>query len=168
MGSLSNARMGLLLLGAALVSSMPVEAGKVGLCACVTSGRIPRESGTKSGQPTTPMIHLDESHNGQVVVAHPGDLIEIRLRSASGTPFSWVAGQVSGSSVISNGQSREEFPEPRLPGSASNRVVPLRAVADGATTLRFELKPPFEPTASPVQTFTVTIRVIPNRKPGRK
>ena len=167
--SLSHDGMGLLLLGATLVSMTPAVAGGQG-CVCSPSGdRLGRMRELavqgKHVQPSTgKTIRVDESHNGQVVVAHPGDRIEIRLRSASGTPFSWDAGQVSGSSVVPDGQPKDEFEEPHLPGSPSTRLVPLRADSVGDTTLRFDLKSRSNPTASPIRTFTVTIRVISNRE----
>lgn len=163
--SLSQDGMGVVLLGAMLLSGTPVQAR----CPCLSSvgGSHPTPVAGlgKHVQPSTgKTIRVDESHNGQVVVAHPGDRIEIRLRYASGTPFSWEAGQVSGSSVVPDGQPKDEFEEPHLPGSPSTRVVPLRADSVGDMTLRFDLKSRSNPTVSPLRTFTVTIRVISNRE----
>jgi len=117
--------------------------------------------------PVAPRVLIDESMDGQVVPANPGDLIEVRLKASGGIPYAWVLDARNGTSVVPNGAPRDEVGPGLEAGRPVNRVVPFQAVAAGGTTLRFELKS-FVPSNPPAKTFTVTIRVIPNRKPGKK
>ena len=118
-------------------------------------------------QPATPRVLIDESMDGKVVPANPGDLIEVRLTASDGIPYEWVLDSISGTSVVSNGDPEDVVGPVVDVGRPVIRVLPFKAVEAGKTTLRFELKS-IVPSNLPADTVTVTILVIPNRKPGRK
>lgn len=130
-------------------------------------GGLPRNGGLAGLLTTAPRVVIDESSNGRVVLAHPGDLIEVRLKASGGIPYAWVLGAMDGTSVVPNGVPRNETDPGLEVGRPVTRVVPFQAVGVGGTTLQFELKS-MVPLAPPAQTFSVTVRVISNRRLPRK
>ncbi len=170
-------------------SSVSIRTGLLMVCACLSAsasaevgaelihpslpnyypiiGGYPQKHGFIGLVATTRRVFIDESMNGQVVTASPGDVIEVRLKAGGGIPYGWVLAATSGTSVAPIGIPWIEVGPGLEVGRPFTRVVPFQTVRDGATTLRFELKS-IVPSNPPAETFTVTIRVIPNRKPGKR
>lgn len=132
-----------------------------------TIGGLPRRGGNGGLLTAAPRVVIDESMEGQVVPANPGDLIEVRLKASAGIPYEWVLVAMNGTSVVANGAPRDETGPGLEMGRPVTRVVPFQAVGVGGTTLQFELKS-MVPSALPAQTFSVTVRVISNRRLPRK
>ncbi|MBM3901777.1 MAG: protease inhibitor I42 family protein [Verrucomicrobia bacterium] len=160
--------MGLLLASAGLGGIDTAEAGRSVNSKPPNYYPIPGGVGQRvPGGPGRPGIRIhiiDESMDGQVVPARPGDRIEVHLKRVSGIPYTWTSGAIDGASVNRNGSPRTELDPGTDTGRPARFVVPFRVVAKGSTTLRFELKSFVNPSEPPLRDFTVTVIGIPDVK----
>jgi len=116
-------------------------------------------------------INLAEGDSGKTVKAAIGDLVLIKLVSNPSTGYSWSAGEVvAGSAIVfvskkyltASQMSAEIRP---MPGQGGATTFTYRAVKAGKTKIELAYRRPWEKTAKPVRTFTVTIEASAQTSP---
>ena len=167
-GSISRAGMGVLLLGAMLLSGTPVEAGGNQVASWMLANGVPyvAQASKNGDRGPTKVVRLDECDDGGKVTVPAGTRIEVWLPVASGVPYAWTPMPISGSAVVSAGPPRSLRVGPNVPGAPIFTVFTLDTVGLGGSELRFELRSLIHPTEAPAGTFSVRIRVTSTKGRG--
>lgn len=104
-------------------------------------------------------LTLTAADNGTTANAHIGQSVLILLSGCPDGGYQWVLTNLTGDSVLTNGPSTFTPDQPGLIGGCGTFYFPLVATQPGDTAVALAYLQPW--VGTPVQTFAVTIHVLP-------
>jgi len=104
---------------------------------------------------------LTEKNNGDNVVLHVNDTLEIKLESNPTTGYSWfLSGDVDSSIASVTGPGFiEAKKDGDVVGAGGHEVFTIKATGKGQTSIKLNYERPWEEEEEPIETFEVTITV---------
>ena len=103
------------------------------------------------------MLYIDEGFLHQTIHLPVGQVIELRLNENPTTGFRWSFTQDGSPScaVVSDSFTPPEGP----PGAGGRHTWQIKAIRAGDCHVELRYRRPYEPNASPAQTFNVDVVV---------
>ena len=103
---------------------------------------------------------LTEHDANRTVDVHVGDTVSIRLPERPGSGYRWSVAQLDEQLVGESGSDFAQSPGSGV-GGGGLRTIRLNARGAGVARVALEHRRAWEPTATPVGQFTVTLQIEP-------
>lgn len=111
-----------------------------------------------SGSPKE--VSVDITNSGKEVALAAGGILTITLESNITTGYSWnESANISDKLVLQQMDHKYETPTSTAVGAGGKEVWTIKALKTGKSTISMDYRRPFEPTAAPADTFTLTVVV---------
>ncbi len=105
-------------------------------------------------------LSVDIASTGKEVTLAAGDTLTVTLESNITTGYSWNENaNIGDKTVMQQTDHKYQPPATPIPGAGGKEVWTFKALKAGKSTISMEYSRPFEPTAAPAKTFTLTVVV---------
>ncbi len=105
-------------------------------------------------------LSVNATNSGKEVTIASGGTLTITLDSNVTTGYSWSeSANISNKLVLQQMDQKYVNPTTSAVGAGGQEVWTLQAIESGKSEISLEYRRPFEPTAPPAKTFTVTVVV---------
>jgi predicted secreted protein len=102
-------------------------------------------------------IVINADQDGKTVPVQIGGQVRVELAAQMGTGYSWQLQPLESNVAASGAVELVPAPNP-MPGGPEMQVFHLRILSAGTVVLHFEYRQPWNKTAPPAKTFTVTLQ----------
>jgi inhibitor of cysteine peptidase len=106
-------------------------------------------------------VQLTDADDGKTVQLADGGQLIVALASNPTTGYSWSVSEQSDRQLVLQGEPAYVPAGSTTPvvGAGGTQVFTFKATGTGTASLSLEYKRPFEPTAAPAKTFSVTVEI---------
>ena len=105
-------------------------------------------------------LSVDIASSGKEVTLAAGGTLTVTLESNITTGYSWNENaNIGDKTVMQQTDHKYQPPATPIPGAGGKEVWTFKALKAGRSTISMEYRRPFEPTAAPAKTFSLTVVV---------
>lgn len=105
-------------------------------------------------------LSVDITSSSKEVTLADGGTLTVILESNITTGYSWNENaNIGDKTVMQQTDHKYQPPATPVPGAGGKEVWTFKALKAGKSTISLEYRRPFEPTAAPAKTFTLTVTV---------
>ncbi len=105
-------------------------------------------------------LSVDIANSGKEVALAAGGTLTVTLESNITTGYSWNENaNIGDKTVMQQTDHKYQPPATPIPGAGGKEVWTFKALKAGQSTISVEYRRPFEPTAAPAKTFSLTLVV---------
>ena len=105
-------------------------------------------------------LSVDIASSGKEVTLAAGGTLTVTLESNITTGYSWNENaNIGDKTVMQQTNHKYQPPATPIPGAGGKEVWTFKALKAGQSTISMEYRRPFEPTAAPAETFSLTLVV---------
>lgn len=105
-------------------------------------------------------LSVDIASSGKEVTLATGGMLTVTLESNITTGYSWNENaNIGDNTVMQQTNHIYQPPATAIPGAGGKEVWTFKAIKAGKSTISMEYRRPFEPTATPAETFSLTLVV---------
>jgi len=113
-----------------------------------------------SSSATPKELSVDIASSGKEVTLAAGGMLTVTLESNITTGYSWNENaNIGDKTVMQQTDHKYQPPATPIPGAGGKEVWTFKALKAGQSTISMEYRRPFEPTAAPAKTFSLTLVV---------
>jgi inhibitor of cysteine peptidase len=105
-------------------------------------------------------LSVDIASSGKEVTLAAGGMLTVTLESNITTGYSWNENaNIGDKTVMQQTDHKYQPPATAIPGAGGKEVWTFKALKAGQSTISMEYRRPFDPTAAPAKTFSLTLVV---------